>query len=434
MSISELDDHVLVDILVRTPWPDMRQMYRTNRRHREVCQVYEETIFAQKIRNEFKLHNREQILTFVSGFASPVAGNNTTERLRNTLGFARLKYVYEFLYYCRRDPKLLHWLSGNVHQEEVYSSQTTPLKLLIRLRKVIPIWFHLLGKSDDSQFRVLRTTVHLQNETNDGPALTPQDLGNLFCEMLSVRTLWRGGTMPDRVIRLFVQEGSPDYSCHSQHTAGRPKRPLLALLLKRMAEDGKSEAFQREMLASALSNNPRPNLNAFDAHFDTVVMVALRYNSQNVVSDLLRSGLPINFSPFLFHFDKSQGLIHAAISSITETEEDFSEIYKYIITNTPNQNLTDVLVFAIMWCRDYLLNGPSENTLLREYHYKSFYTIFTYLTAVKIRHELVLDDSNATDMMSDIFVQVLALPNSPELQKLKMILRTVASKLDGLES
>ncbi|KAJ3056240.1 hypothetical protein HK102_011227, partial [Quaeritorhiza haematococci] len=377
MQISELNDNVLVDILVRTPWPDMKQMCRKNRRHREVCRVYEETIFAQKIRNEFKLQNREQILTFVSGFASPVAGNDTTERLRNTLGFARLKYVYEFLYYSRRDPKLLLGLTGwKAEQQELYSSQTTPLKVLIRLHKLIPIWIGLRGKSEDSQFRILRTAVHLRNERNDGPALTPQELGNLFCELLRNRVIL-GDSVPDRVIRLFVQEGSPDYSCRSKST---PETPLLTLLLKTMARDGKPEAFQQEILASVLSSNPRPNLNAFDGDFDMVVMAALRENSRMVVLDLLGSRLAINFSPFLVHFDESRGLIHAAISSIADKEEDFSEIYKYIIKKTPDKGLSDALVFAIMWCRDYL-DDPSENTPVREYHYKSFYTIFMHLTA-----------------------------------------------------
>ncbi|KAJ3079005.1 hypothetical protein HK102_004089 [Quaeritorhiza haematococci] len=316
----------------------------TNRRHREVCRVYEETIFAQKISNEFKLHNREQILTFVSGFATPVDGNDTTKRPRNTLGFARLKYVYEFLYYCRRDPKLLHGLTtGFDGWTALYwnadASQMLPLKFLIRLHKLIPIWIGLLGKSEDSQFWILSTAVRLRNERNDGPALTPQELGNLFCEWLT-NIVSSGGPVPDRVIRLFVQEGSPDYSCRCPRTGGTPQTPLLNLLLRTMARNGKLEAFQREILASALSSNPRPNLNAFGGDFDTVVMVALQETSRMVVSDLLGSGLPINFSPFLVHFDQSRGLIHAAISSIADTEEDFSEIYKYIIKKTPDEGLT----------------------------------------------------------------------------------------------
>ncbi|KAJ3064790.1 hypothetical protein HK102_008105, partial [Quaeritorhiza haematococci] len=326
MSLSRINDDVLARILIKTPWPEMKRLCQTSQGHYQTCRAFEEYIYREKIQSDFGLSGPEQVVAFLATFIQIHQGTDATETLINTLGFTRNKHIYELLYHLRHTPQVRKTLveakirddRENSDLNDLYEwayqnarfplDESVSLSFLLRLHKLLPLT-ELFKNPPLPSFDILTRIFRMQNRINatrTDPLLTPAETLKLLEWFLDSYTREPN----DDVLRLFAQQ---PLDCSRRVVSWKGNELFLSWIFGRLRWDfRKPEALIREFVGGVLVHS-KPDLNATDSKYRTVMVMALDICTPRVILDLLNSGLQINLTPYTIAFGKSTNLVHKAI-------------------------------------------------------------------------------------------------------------------------
>ncbi|KAJ3084867.1 hypothetical protein HK102_000536 [Quaeritorhiza haematococci] len=138
-------------------------------------------------------------------------------------------------------------------------------------------------------------------------------------------------------------------------------------------------------------------------------------------------------------FDQKWGLVHTAIGSVTWIkEEDFTDIYEYIIKETSDEGLTDALIYAITCFKDYVRELEDKNidikTPVVEKHLRIFHMIMDRLLSRKtIKHEVAWKGRKGETFMYSLFRSFKKFPDTAVLGQVKHVLALAASSVLNMD-